>query len=214
MESESHVVQEASATQNVKETKETLELTKTPESLKISESQEAKETAETEKTLEASENKDISEATKTLESLKLSETKEPTEEAKEPSEEAKMPSEGAKEPSEGAKEPSEGAKQPSEGVNESEEVSEAPRFILKKWTGVASWSYGPNVDTCAICRFKVMDLCCACQEKPDMDEEDDCGAAFGVCGHVFHMHCITKWVDKRSVCPLDNKEWQFQKLEN
>ena len=45
------------------------------------------------------------------------------------------------------------------------QVPESPRFVLKSWSVVASWSYDLNTDICHICRNKIMDLCIKCMAK-------------------------------------------------
>eukprot|EP00922_Rhytidocystis_sp_ex-Travisia-forbesii_P038396 GHVS01057200.1.p2 GENE.GHVS01057200.1~~GHVS01057200.1.p2 ORF type:complete len:138 (-),score=44.28 GHVS01057200.1:548-961(-) len=94
-----------------------------------------------------------------------------------------------------------------------------PRFEVRKWSGVALWAWDIVVDNCAICRNHIMDMCIECQaggqpaaSTPGGADGGDCKIAWGVCNHAFHLHCITRWLKTRQVCPLDNTEWELQKL--
>lgn len=90
------------------------------------------------------------------------------------------------------------------------------RFRVRKWTAIALWAYDISVDNCAICRNHIMDKCIECQSKQEARnvEGDDCVIAWGKCSHVFHMHCIHRWLNTRQVCPLDNRNWELKKVGN
>ena len=89
-------------------------------------------------------------------------------------------------------------------------TEDIPIFEIKKWNVVALWAWDVHIDTCAICKNQVQDPCIQCQSIQDT-KQNDCQIAWGVCNHTFHNHCISKWITNRPVCPLCNRNWEYQK---
>ncbi|SYZ64348.1 RING-H2_zinc_finger/Anaphase-promoting_complex_subunit_11_RING-H2_finger/Ring_finger_domain_containing_protein (plasmid) [Leishmania braziliensis MHOM/BR/75/M2904] len=46
------------------------------------------------------------------------------------------------------------------------------------------------------------------------DLSDRCCVAWGACGHVYHYHCISRWIQMRSMCPVCGRQWQLHKISS
>ncbi|GAA5886750.1 hypothetical protein JCM16303_003301 [Sporobolomyces ruberrimus] len=60
-------------------------------------------------------------------------------------------------------------------------------------------------DVCGICRV-AYDGCCPDCKIPG----DSCPPIWGECTHVFHMHCLLKWLateSSKQQCPMDRRPW-------
>lgn len=84
------------------------------------------------------------------------------------------------------------------------------KIKLLHCNAVFLWSYNLKIENCAICRYHIMDPCVECQ-KIINDITNDCSITWGICGHAFHFHCISKWLETKPICPLDTLKWEFSK---
>ena len=86
------------------------------------------------------------------------------------------------------------------------------KFEVKKWNAVATWAWDVKMDTCPICLVNLQMPCIECQASKTSEHQEPCIIAWGVCMHAFHFHCISRWLQTRNTCPLDNLEWEYQKM--
>jgi len=107
-------------------------------------------------------------------------------------------------------------------INRTTTTEDAPttptglRLNFKTWHGVGAWTWGAGDagDVCGICRI-AYDGCPPDAKFPG----DDSPVVWGVCGHAFHLQCITKWLSGANTaadgarCPICRGDWEFKELE-
>jgi anaphase-promoting complex subunit 11 len=75
---------------------------------------------------------------------------------------------------------------------------------VKKWHGVAFWTWGMPNELCGICQMPY-DGCAPNENWPG----DDCPVVWGNCKHAFHLPCISKWLQSNKTCPICRADWEF-----
>ncbi|KAI5118883.1 hypothetical protein M0805_003558 [Coniferiporia weirii] len=88
---------------------------------------------------------------------------------------------------------------------------------VKRWHAIAHWRWDTGTrdaddteedgegDVCGICRVPYEGCCPSCKMPGD-----DCPLIWGECTHVFHMHCLLKWIGttaSKQQCPMDRRPW-------
>jgi len=91
------------------------------------------------------------------------------------------------------------------------------KIHIKRWHAIAQWRWDTGAadaenddadgegDVCGICRVPYEGCCPACKMPGD-----DCPLIWGECTHVFHMHCLLKWIGtaaSKHQCPMDRRPW-------
>lgn len=81
------------------------------------------------------------------------------------------------------------------------------------WDGnnMVHLKWSPQKEKCAICRNGMTELCIACES---LKRSMDCHVSWGTCNHVYHNHCIIRWLRFRPrLCPFDSSQWEYPKFE-
>ncbi|KAF7784847.1 hypothetical protein Agabi119p4_1012 [Agaricus bisporus var. burnettii] len=72
------------------------------------------------------------------------------------------------------------------------------KVTIKHWHAVAQWRWDTG------------------KSEPNSDDSegdvcgDDCPLIWGECTHIFHMHCLLKWLGtaaSKQQCPMDRRTW-------
>ena len=63
----------------------------------------------------------------------------------------------------------------------------------------ASWSFKSSSKDCNICRNCLESPCVECETNTNISS---CVVSNAKCGHVYHKHCIDKWVSQQKYTPL------------
>ena len=75
------------------------------------------------------------------------------------------------------------------------------------WHAVARWTWGDDVDgdVCGICQFPFE----GCPPGV-MYPGDGAPVVWGVCGHAFHLQCISQWLQTKNTCCICRRDWEFE----
>lgn len=95
------------------------------------------------------------------------------------------------------------AGQPKGGAQQSA-GSHQIKFLITKFSPTYLQKWNCKQETCEICRNNLYDPCMHCDTKGDTDP---CPPTEGQCGHIFHAHCIQKWISQNPTCPKCQETW-------
>jgi len=86
-------------------------------------------------------------------------------------------------------------------------MSNPHNITIVEWAPVAIWNIDAPQSECGICKNKLTKKCTECLEDK-IDFKKRCKKTKGKCGHVFHFHCIKKWLNQGiTSCPFDKTPW-------
>jgi len=113
-----------------------------------------------------------------------------------------------------------------------ESAEQLMKVKIKSWHAIAQWRWDTGNtdhdegdgegDVCGICRVPYEGCCPTCKVPGDDCPLSECTrvhlpfslingrAVWGECSHVFHMHCLLKWIGtpaSKQQCPMDRRTW-------
>ena len=83
------------------------------------------------------------------------------------------------------------------------------KFTIKNVNILGTYSYNlPNNTDCTICRCSLNE-----QSLHNQEKGIDSKVVIGICGHSFHIECITPWISARNKnCPICAQLWTVKTL--
>jgi hypothetical protein len=89
-----------------------------------------------------------------------------------------------------------------------------------KMVGIKGWGGGEQ-DNCPVCRLSLHDPCIKCRSQDIVSSTEvweTCKWCLGGCGHMYHFHCISEWINRRleekdKTCPMCVAPWVIEKME-
>jgi len=106
-----------------------------------------------------------------------------------------------------------------------------------RWHAIAAWHWDVHEDSCGICRMQFDTYCVDCKKPGDecppsafiFPSRISCKRkairkrlsnplspsppVWGKCNHIFHLHCILKWIQQQGAeahCPMCRQPWEFK----
>ena len=79
------------------------------------------------------------------------------------------------------------------------------KFKIIKNNRFAYWKWNlGHVDQCTIC---LLSFESPCSNKDCNEYRNECPPSIGKCTHIFHLHCVQKWLITNTNCPLCRNPW-------
>jgi RING-box protein 1 len=95
-----------------------------------------------------------------------------------------------------------------ENVTQSSDGQSQMKFVVSRFAPAYLASWFGEQDTCTICRLMFVSPCMNCEVN---GVTEACPYSEGNCGHMFHLHCIERWLIQNKLCPLCQEQWSAKR---